>query len=82
VNISILDEMKDIGDLNKKAGDIELYSRIVKLEGEVTELTRNKRRAEEKVEELQRTLKFQTDLPFKAPFYYLEGDATPYCPGR
>jgi hypothetical protein len=78
--MGVLDEMKEIGDLIKKAGDIELYRRIVKLEGEVTDLTRDKRRAEEKIEELERTLKFSKELKFKAPFYFADGDATPYCP--
>jgi hypothetical protein len=33
-----------------------------------------------KVEELERALRFKDDLKFKEPFYYLEGDKTPYCP--
>jgi hypothetical protein len=78
--MGVLDEMKEIGDLIKKAGDIELYRKIVKLEGEVTELTRDKRRAEEKNEELQRALKFKTELEFREPFYWLKGDSVPYCP--
>lgn len=78
--MGILDEMKEVGDLIKKAGDIELYRRIVKLEGEVTELTRDKRRGEEKIEELERALKFKGELTFTEPFYWLEGDKTPYCP--
>jgi hypothetical protein len=45
--MGILDEMKEIGDLIKKAGDVELYRRINKLEGEVIDLSRDKRRAEE-----------------------------------
>ncbi len=78
--MGILDEMKEVGDLIKKAGDIELYRRINKLEGEVIDLSRDKRRAEEKVEELERALRFKGDSKFKEPFYYLEGDKTPYCP--
>jgi len=78
--MGILDEMKEIGDLIKKAGDIELYRRINKLEGEVIDLTRDRRRAEEKVEELERALKFKQDLFFSAPFYWLGGDRVPYCP--
>lgn len=79
--MGILDEMKEIGDLIKKAGDIELYRRINKLEGEVIDLTRDKRRSEEKLEELERTLKFKEKLTFREPFYWLEKDQTPYCPG-
>jgi hypothetical protein len=78
--VGILDEMKEIGDLIKKAGDIDLYRRINKLEGEVIDLTRDKRRADEKIEELERTLKFKAELVFKEPFYWLGADQTPYCP--
>jgi len=78
--MGVLDDVKEIGDLIKKAGDIELYRRIVKLEGEVIDLTRDKRYLEEKNEELQRELRFRGALEFKGPFYWLKGDGVPYCP--
>ncbi len=77
--MGILDEMKEIGDLIRKAGDIELYRRIVKLEGEVADLTREKRRGEERIEELERALKFSKQLVLKDGFYWVEGDDTPFC---
>jgi hypothetical protein len=73
--------MKDIADLVKKAGDIDLYRRIVNLEGEVIDLTPDKRRAEEKIEQLERALQFQGELKFRTPYFYAEGDPDPYCPG-
>jgi hypothetical protein len=79
-NMGLLDEMKEVGDLIKKAGDIDLYRRIVKLEGEVTELTRDKRRGEDRIEELERALKFKNELKFEDPYYWLDGDPAPYCP--
>jgi len=78
--MGVLDEMRELGDLIKKAGDSDLYRRIVKLEGEVIDLTREKRNAEERVEELERALQFKGQLTFKAPYYWLEGDPEPYCP--
>ena len=45
------------------------------------DLTREKRQLEDKVEALERTLNLKEKLAFKEPFYYLEGDKTPYCPG-
>jgi|SRR5712664_20323 len=77
--MGVLDEMKEIGDLIKKAGDIDLYRRIVKLEGEVTDLTREKRRAEERIEEQERALKFSKVLVLKDGFYWAEGDNTAFC---
>lgn len=75
-----VENVKEIADLIGKFHDIELNRRILKLEEEVLDPTRDKRRAEEKVEELERALKFKAELKFKEPFYWLEGDKTPYCP--
>lgn len=78
--MGLLEDIKDIGDVIKKAGDIDLYRRIVKLEGEVIDLTREKRLAGERIAELERALKFQGELKFTEPYYWIEGDPTPFCP--
>jgi len=78
--MSLLENMKDIADLIKKAGDVELYRRIVESEGEVVDLTREKRQLEDRVRELESQLALQKKMAFKSPFYWQEGDATPYCP--
>jgi hypothetical protein len=75
-----VENIKEVADLVKKFNDIELNRRILTLENEVLDLSREKRRAEEKVEELQRSLKFKGELVFREPFYWLQGDNTPYCP--
>src|SRR5712691_10147460 len=77
--MGVIENMKDIADLIKKAGDIELYRKIVESEGEVIELTRQNRRLEEKVHELEKTLDLQKKMVHKPPFYYQEGDPTPFC---
>jgi hypothetical protein len=76
-----VENIKEVADLVKKFNDIELNRRIVKLEDEVIDLTRNKRRADDKVEELERALKFNAELKFKDPYYWLDGDPSPYCAG-
>jgi hypothetical protein len=78
--MGVVENMKEMADLIKKLGDIELNRKVLTLETEVLDLTREKRRAEEKVEELERTLRFKGDLKFKEPFYWLGDDQTPYCP--
>jgi hypothetical protein len=72
--------MMDVADLVKKFNDIELNRRILTLENEVTDLARAKRRGEEKIEELERTLKFKGALAFRETFYWLADDAVPFCP--
>lgn len=78
--MGVVENMKDIADLIRKAGDIDLYRKIVESEGEVIELTRENRRLEEKVHELEKTLAFRGKMTFKEPFWYQEGDETPFCP--
>jgi hypothetical protein len=78
--MGVLDNVKEVADLVKKMGDIDLYRKIVHAEGEVMELTRQLRSAEERVRELEGTLLFKDKLAFKAPYYFAEGDIVPYCP--
>ncbi len=76
-----VENIREVADLVKKFNDVELNRRILKLEDEVIDLTRHKRRADDKVEELQRALTFKGELKFKDPYYWLEGNPSPYCPG-
>jgi len=78
--MGIIDNAKEIVDLVKKAGDIELYRKIVELEGEIVELTRQKRSLEEQIEELRSLLNIKQQMVFKKPFYYQGDDPHPYCP--
>ena len=53
--MSIIDNAKEIALLVKKLGDIDLYRKIVELEGEIIELTREKRQVEERLADIQRS---------------------------
>lgn len=75
-----VENVKEVADLIRKFNDINLNRRILDLENEVLDLSRDKRRAEEKAEELERLLQLEEKLTFGAPFYWLEKDKTPYCP--
>jgi len=79
--MGIVENVKDIAELIKKFGDIELNRKILTLETEVLDLTRENRRAAEKVEQLERALQFKEQLTFRTPFYYRDGDSEPYCSG-
>ena len=79
--MSVVENMKDLADLAKSTGQIELYKQISEAEDAVREIAREKRRLEDRVEELERAMRFREETVFKAPFYYLKvGDQTPYCP--
>jgi hypothetical protein len=78
--MDIIGNVKEIADLAKKYDDIEFYRKIVELEGEVIELTRQLRQAECKGEELEEKLTLKTRMKFEQPFYYQDGDSVPFCP--
>ena len=78
--MSVIDQAKEIAGLIKKIGDIELYRKIVELEGEIIELTRSNRELEEAKGDLERQLALKKSMTFKAPFYFIDGDAVPFCP--
>src|SRR5713226_6997733 len=75
-----VENVREFSEFVKKYNDIDLNRRILNLENEVLDLSRDKRRAEQRVEELERALKFQQALTFKPPFYYSADDPNPYCP--
>jgi len=64
-----IETVKEVADLIGRLHDIDLSRRILKLEEEIIELTRGKRRSDEKIEELERVLKFRGELRFREPFY-------------
>lgn len=78
--MGVVDNVREIADLVKKVGDVPLYRKIVDLEGEVLDLTRRNRELEHSMEELRESLRFTEELKFRAPFYWVIGDGTPYCP--
>jgi hypothetical protein len=71
-----VENVKEVAELIRKFNDIELNRRILKLEEEVIDLTRDKRRAEDRIEELERALK---ELVLRDGLYWLEGDNSPFC---
>jgi hypothetical protein len=75
-----LEILKDAAKVAQKIGQLGLQKQILEAENEVRELTREKRHLEDKVEELERNLKLRAAMTFTAPFYYRQGDVTPFCP--
>ena len=80
VALGIIDNAKELADLIKKVGDVELYRKIVELEGEIIELTRQTRAQQEEIERLKSLLATKEKMVFRKPFYFLDGDPHPYCP--
>lgn len=77
--MSIIDNAKEVASLVKKLGDIELYRKIVELEGEIIELTREKRELEDTVSQLQASQIVISQLEFDSPFYRNADGSELYC---
>ena len=78
--MGIVENLKDLADLAKKVGQIELQKQILEAEEQVRELAREKRQLQDKVDELQRVLHLRKDMKRKGLLYYQDGDSSPYCP--
>jgi len=77
--MGVVENMKEVADLIKKVGDADLYRKLVNLEGEVIDLTRENRQLQHKVDELTEALRMSKVLVFRDPYYWAEGDPAPYC---
>ena len=75
-----IENIKEIADLVKKLGDVELYRKIVELEQEIFELSRQNLDNKKEIEELKRLLSVKQNIKFSKPYYFVEGDPEPYCP--
>jgi len=78
--MGIIENIKDIGNLVQKMGNMDLYRKIIELEGEVVGLTRENLEMEKKIEELNTLLETKKAMTFRPPFYFQEGDSQPFCP--
>ncbi|PCJ22518.1 MAG: hypothetical protein COA96_14100 [SAR86 cluster bacterium] len=78
--MSISDNAKEIADIVKDLGDMELYRKIIELEAEILELTRGTHALEKNIEDLNHVLELKENMKFREPFYYQETDPAPFCP--
>lgn len=75
-----VENIKEIADLIKKIGDIDLYRKIVELEQEVFELSRQNRIYQSEIEDLKNLFNVKQNIKYVGQVYYVEGDPDPYCP--
>lgn len=85
--MDIIGTAKQVAELAKRVGQMELYRQlvdlqgeIVKNEGEIVRLSRENHELKVKLEGFERQLQFSKSLTFRAPFHYADGDDVPYCP--
>lgn len=80
--MGIIENAKDLAELIKKAGDVELYRKIVELEGEVIELTHENRSLKEELRHRDEHEALRQSLQHDGERYWLTRDGTkdgPFC---
>jgi hypothetical protein len=77
--MGIIENTKEIVSLIQKLGNSELYKKIVKLEGEIIELTRENRHLKEELVDISHRQDIIKQLHFDSPFYVNEAGSEQYC---
>jgi hypothetical protein len=78
--MSAIDAAKELASLIKKVGDVDLYQKIVALQGEVVALSTRTFESEKKCVELQAALNLKKSLKHVRLLYFIDGDPIPFCP--
>ena len=60
--MGIVENLKEAADVAKAIGNIDLYRKIVELEGEVIELTRENQQLRQNIDEQKRWLELGDDM--------------------
>jgi regulator of replication initiation timing len=78
--MGILDNAKEVANAVHEIKNIELYGRVLSLNKDIMDLVEENRQLRAENGDLKKTLELRKLMTFKEPFYYQEGDETPFCP--
>ena len=78
--MTILDNAKQIAEAVHHLQNLELYQRVLALHSDIVGLVEQNIGLREEIAELRKQASLKEKMHFKAPFYYQDGDQTPYCP--
>ena len=79
--MSILDNAKEVVNAVHEMKNLDLYERVLNLNGGIIELVEENRRLREENRDLQDKIRLKGEMKFAEPFYFRDGDRTPHCPG-
>lgn len=78
--MGVIADARELANLIKKIGDLELYRRMVDLQGEVSALAGRNQGLEAELHQSKAALAQRAAMIFREPYYFVEGDSVPYCP--
>jgi regulator of replication initiation timing len=77
--MGILDNAKEVATAVHEIKNLELYAKVLDLNRGIMDLVDENRKLHAENHELKEKFKLREKMTFKAPFYYQEGDETPFC---
>jgi hypothetical protein len=77
--MGLYDSAKELAGLITKLNDLPLLQKILDLQQAALAADEERTKLKAQIQELEKKLAFQETLEFRSPFYYAEGDDTPYC---
>lgn len=78
--MGILDNAKQVAKAVEEIHNLELYQRVLNLHSDIIELVEENNRLRDENKELAKTVSLKQTMKVKEPFYFQDGDQTPFCP--
>src|SRR5262249_3156215 len=76
---SLLGNVKEAAALADKDGNIALREKLLDFREQIMDLEQKNLDLKQENDRLKAELRQKDEMAFKKPFYFKEGDATPYC---
>jgi hypothetical protein len=77
--MGILENAKQVAKAVEEIHNLELYQRVLGLHSDIIDLVEQNNKLRADNEDLQKKLHLKGQMKFNAPFYFQDGDPTPYC---
>jgi len=74
------DIIKDALDFARETKNTDLAQKLIDLYRDFVDLADANQELKNEIQRLQSQIRLKGAMVFKAPFYYQEGDSTPFCP--
>ena len=78
--MGILDEAKEVAKAVHEINNLDLYQRVLNLHSDIIALVEENNRLRRENEESKAVIALTKAMIHRPPFFYQEGDQTPFCP--
>jgi len=78
--MGILDNAKEVANAVHEIKNLELYEKVLTLTRGIMDMVQENRDLHAENHDLKEKFKLHEKMTFKEPFYYQDGDTTPFCP--